>query len=57
MMAAFGLQPNASHFAAITDAWAKSQTDEDPSSASKMELVRFTILMYNSFLELDFIGA
>jgi len=57
MMAGYDWQPNAGHLAAISAAMAKSQTDEDCSSASKMELARFTILMYNNFLELDFVGA
>ena len=56
-MVGYDWQPNASHLDVITAAWAISQTDEDPSSASKMELARFTILMYNNFLELDFVGA
>merc|ERR1711934_1083206 len=51
MLAEYGWQPNAGHVAAMTAAWAKSQTDEDPFSASMMELARFTILMWNSFLQ------
>merc|ERR1719443_1579361 len=57
MVAGYDWQPNASQLAAISAAWAQSQTDEDPSSASKIELARFTILMYNSFLEFDLTRA
>jgi hypothetical protein len=57
MQAGYGIRLNESQWAAITAAWDKSQTDEDPFSVSKMELATFTILMFNSILESDLLEA
>ncbi|CAG5110577.1 Oidioi.mRNA.OKI2018_I69.chr2.g4963.t1.cds [Oikopleura dioica] len=51
MLSEYGWQPNAEHVAAVTAAWAQSQTDDDPFSASMVELARFTMLMWNAFLQ------